>query len=100
MESYLERRTKEFKTKGEEVKKLLPAQTSSDPFTMPFESFDKIFSAMKSLYWDSVVENYIGKIIDQFHKQCDSVLNGARLFEKFVKTLSIADFMNNMEGTL
>jgi hypothetical protein len=33
-----------------------------------------------------------------FHQQCDSVLKGARLFERFVKTLSIADFMKNMEG--
>ena len=37
-------------------------------------------------------------LIKQFHKQCDSVLKGARLFERFVKTLSIADFMKNMEG--
>ena len=40
------------------------------------------------------------KVLQQYYKQCDSVLQGAALFERFIKTLSIADFMNNMEGTL
>ena len=67
---------------------------------MPFETYDQIFSVMKKLYWDTVIVTYINEIIDEFHAQCDSVLNGARLFERFIKTLSIADLMNNMEGTV
>ena len=96
----MQKRISEFKKKHEEVKKLMPNNDSSAPFTVPFETYNAIFSIMKSLYWDQVVEVYIKKIITQFHNQCDSVLSGARLFEKFVKTLSIADFMNNMEGTI
>ncbi len=76
-------------------------QTSANtPFLMPFDQFESILGTMKVLYWDEVVEKYIQIIIAQFHNQCDSVLRGARLFEKFVKTLSIADFMNNMEGNV
>ena len=45
-----------------------------------------------------MVGYYINLILGSFYKQCDSVLNSAELFEKFIKTLSIADFMNNMEG--
>jgi hypothetical protein len=93
-------RIAKFKSSYEKVKDLMPAKDSSDPFTIPYETYDKIFSVMKSLYWDEVVENYIKHIITRFHNQCDSVLSGARLFERFVKTLSIADFMNNMEGTI
>ena len=96
----MQKRISEFKKKHEEVKKLMPNNDSSAPFTVPFETYNAIFSIMKTLYWDQVVEVYIKKIITQFHNQCDSVLSGARLFEKFVKTLSIADFMNNMEGTI
>ena len=53
---------------------------------------------MKKLFWDDLVEKYIRLIIEKFHKQCDSVLEGASLFEHFIKTLSVASFMNNMEG--
>lgn len=89
-----------FKDSYDKVKALIPKKDNNAPFTISFETYDSIFSIMKSLYWDGVVETYIKKIITQFHNQCDSVLSGARLFEKFVKTLSIADFMNNMEGTV
>ena len=89
-----------FKGKYENIRALIPEKDSSAPFTLPFETYEKIFSVMKSLYWDEIVESYIRKIITKFHNQCDSVLSGARLFERFVKTLSIADFMNNMEGTI
>ena len=67
---------------------------------MPFAQYEKIFEPMKELYWDDGVNEYISVILAQFYKQCDSVLKGANLFERFIKTLSIADFMNNMEGTI
>ena len=92
-------RIERFKKTADEVKKLLRKPTS-DTFVMPFEEYSKIFDPVKALYWDDVVFTYLGAVIGQFHKQCDSVLEGARLFEKFVKTLSIADFMKNMEGTV
>ncbi len=96
---YADKRAKDFKAKSEVIKKL-PTTQSNTPFIMPFDDYKEVIRAMKSLYWDTVVQVYIKEIIDQFHNQCDSVLSGARLFEKFVKTLSIADFMNNMEGTV
>lgn len=95
----LKTRQKEFEKAYNEVLKLLP-QDSNQPFTISFDKYQKIFDPMKKLYWDGAVKVYIDKILDQFHKQCDSVLDGASLFEKFIKTLSIADFMNNMEGTV
>ena len=96
---WLRDRKAQFKKAGEEVNKLL-TDHNDQPFTMPFETYNSIFAPMKKLYWDGVVSYYIQLILSQFYKQCDSVLKGATLFEKFVKTLSIADFMNNMEGTL
>jgi len=95
----LNARTNLFKQKAKEIKALLPG-VSSDAFVMPFADYLKIFNPIKELYWDTVVYKYLGLVIEQFHKQCDSVLKGARLFERFVKTLSIADFMKNMEGTV
>jgi hypothetical protein len=88
-----------FKQKYKEIKSLLP-KSSDQSFTMPFETYSRIFAPMKTLYWDLVVSKYINLILKQYYKQCDSVLQGAGLFERFIKTLSIADFMNNMEGTL
>ena len=69
-------------------------------FTVPIEKFNQVFDPIKKLYWDDTVMNYIQLILDQFHKQCDSVLESAALFEKFIKTLAVADFMNNMEGNV
>ena len=92
-------RQKEFEKAQNEVLKLLPDH-SDQPFTMSFETYQRIFEPMKKLYWDGAVKIYIDKILGKFHKQCDSVLEGASLFEKFIKTLSIADFMNNMEGSI
>ena len=91
-------RAKLFKKEKEEVMKLLPKVTD-EPFTMEFDTYSEIFGKLKKLYWDDVVDKYIKMIIERFHKQCDSVLDGASLFERFIKTLSIADFMNNMEGS-
>ena len=96
---WLRTRMEAFKKAGNEVNHLLPAATN-EPFTMPFSAYQQIFAPMKKLYWDEIVKKYLDLILAQFHKQCDSVLQGATLFEKFIKTLSIADFMNNMEGTM
>ena len=65
-----------------------------------FEKYQAIFNPIKELYWDGVVSEYLQVILKLFYKQCDSVLKGATLFERFVKSLSIADFMNNMEGSV
>lgn len=97
--SELNRRISVLQAKSKEVKAILPAATN-DTFVMPFDTYLKIFNPIKEIYWDTVVHKYLGLVIAQFHKQCDSVLKGARLFEKFVKTLSIADFMKNMEGNV
>jgi hypothetical protein len=97
--SWLQQREEQFTKLCDGVEKLLPSMTK-DTFTMDFARYEEIFNSMKQLYWDTVVEEYMNLILDQFHKQCDSVLSGARLFERFVKVLSIADFMNNMEGTV
>jgi hypothetical protein len=88
-----------FKQKYKEVQALLP-KVSEQAFTIPYDTYRRIFLPMKRLYWDAVVSKYINLILRQYYKQCDSVLQGAALFERFIKTLSIADFMNNMEGTL
>ena len=97
--AWLQQREEQFTKTRTAVEKLLPAQTQNS-FTMDFAKYEEIFNPMKELYWDTVTEEYINLILNQFHQQCDSVLNGARLFERFIKMLSIADFMNNMEGTL
>ena len=96
---YLRRREKMFRDAQTKISSLLPA-VNENPFTMPIDKYNEIFGEMKKLYWDSVVNEYLKLIIDMFHQQCDSVLKGARLFERFVKTLSIADFMKNMEGNV
>jgi hypothetical protein len=67
-------------------------------FTVPIDAFNNVFDPIKKLYWDDVVMKYLKIILLQFHAQCDSVLSSAALFEKFIKTLAIADFMSNMEG--
>ncbi len=97
--AWLKDREKEFAEKGKTVAGLLPAVTDA-PFTMPYEKYEEIFLNLKKLYWDDMVDGYIKLILDRFYKQCDNVLKGASIFERFIKTFSIADFMSNMEGTL
>ena len=81
-----------------EVDKLLKNWSGNkESFTMPYEEFEKIYQPVKNLYWDTVAAEYINAILAKFHAQCDSVLRSAKLFEKFIKTFSIAEFMNNME---
>ena len=99
VDRYLQARIAAFTKASQEVEKRLPAPNSA-PFVITFSNYEEIFNPIKKLYWDEVAERYIGLILSQFHKQCDSVLNGAKMFEKFIKTLSIADFMNNMEGAI
>ena len=96
---WLTEREEMFSKARDTVKDLLPAKTD-EVFTISFAQYQEIFQPMKQLYWDEIVQKYITLILNQFYKQCDSVLKGANLFERFIKTLSIADFMNNMEGTL
>ena len=101
--NWLEQRKKLFaegKSKSEQMINQLKLKDRKGPFTVPIADFNKLFDPMKQLYWDDVVMTYIGLILDRFHSQCDSVLKSATLFEKFVKTLAVADFMNNMEGTV
>ena len=97
---YQEREEKFKKTKSIVLKALEDVKDTSNCFTIPYEKYTEIFAPMKKLYWDEVALKYIDTILAQFYKQCDSVLNSAKLFEKFIKTLSIADFMNNMEGNV
>ena len=91
-----------IESKQKQVKALLPPKSAatSDTFVIPFDKYCSIFDPIKKLYWDDVVYKYLGQILAQFYKQCDTVLEGARGFERFVKTLAIADFMKNMEGTV
>ena len=97
--STLNRELDKFKTEKNKVTKLLGEIQGSDvSFTIPFAKFTEIFGSLKKLYWDEVAAKYISLILGQFYKQCDSVLGSADLFENFIKILSIADFMNNMEG--
>ena len=96
---YLREREEKFK----ELKKTALAQieelkADDTCFTIPYEKFNEIFEPVKQLYWDEVALKYINMILGQFYKQCDSVLDSAKLFERFIKMLSIADFMNNMDG--
>ena len=88
-----------FAKTRERVFSLLPEDTQ-EPFTMPYEKFLEIFEPMKKLFWDDVVDVYIRLILLVFHQQCDNVLQGAKLFERFIKIFSIAEFMNNMEGDI
>lgn len=95
----LENRQKEFMETGVKIKMYLNNLPKGDSsFTVEFDEFAKnVSEPMKIVYWDTVVNTYIDLILNRFHKQCDSVLQSAKLFEKFIKVLSIADFMNNME---
>jgi hypothetical protein len=99
IENQLDARREKFVSVAKQVKAMLPPVTT-EPFTMPFEKYLSVFNPIKELYWDAVVYKYLGPVVDQFHKQCDTVLDGARSFERFVKILAIADFMKNMEGTV
>lgn len=99
IESQLDARRERFQNLSKQVKAQLPPVTG-EPFVLPFEKYLSIFEPLKELYWDTVVYKYLGPVVDQFHKQCDTVLDGARSFERFVKILAIADFMKNMEGTV
>ena len=100
-QEWLRQRQNAFKTEKEKVSKLLSAVTATDSsFTIPYSKYEEIFNPVKKLYWDEVAYSYIGMILGQFYKQCDSVLGSASLFENFIKILSIADFMNNMEGNV
>lgn len=93
-------RKKEF---AETKKKVMAAleglggASATDCFTLPFDKFGEIFGPVKSLYWDNVAQLYVDKILDRFYSQCDNVLNSAKKFEKFIKTFSIAEFMNNLD---
>jgi hypothetical protein len=101
MGKWLQAREQSFKNNKVKVAKALQSfPQAQDSFTVSYAKYQEIFDPMKQLYWDEVVGYYIGMILTQFYKQCDSVLNSAGLFEKFIKTLSIADFMNNMEGNV
>ncbi len=98
--TYTAQRKEAFRKGYEAIKNSWPKVAGNGSLTMPFKNYDVIMSTMKQLYWDAVVNTYLSLIINKFHEQCNSVLLGAELFERFVKTLSIADFMNNMEGTV
>ena len=100
-QTWLRTRQETFQSQKESVlEELKTIPSSTEPFTIPFEKYEKIFTPVKRLYWDEVAGEYMEKILSQFYKQCDSVLKSASLFENFIKILSIADFMNNMEGTV
>ena len=99
--SWLNKRHDAFKKEKDRVLKALSAiPDSTDPLTIPLAKYNEIFNPIKKLYWDDVAANYMDKILSQFYKQCDSVLDSASKFENFIKVLSIADFMNNMEGNV
>ena len=66
-------------------------------FTIPFAKFNEIYEPIKNMYWNTAAEPYVKAILTKFYNQCDSVLRSAKLFERFIKTFSIAEFMNNME---
>ncbi len=98
-QEWLRGRNEIFKTEKTRIMKLLSEIPDTETsFTIPFNKYSEIFSAVKKLYWDEVAAVYIKSILKQFYNQCDSVLGSASLFENFIKILSIADFMNNMEG--
>ncbi len=98
-QSMLNKNLERFKSEKNKVTKLIAELPDTDTsFTIPFSKYSEIFNPIKALYWDTVAAKYIKNILDQFYKQCDSVLSSASLFENFIKILSIADFMNNMEG--
>ncbi len=88
----------EKKQTAERLKKL-GGNNAGTPFTVPFEQYLELFEPIKKLYWDNVVQKYLALILDKFYRQCDTVLESSRLFERFIKTFSIAELMNNMEGS-
>jgi hypothetical protein len=95
----LTQRLEKFKSEKTKLNNLISQLPDTEAsFTIPFAKYNEIFNPIKALYWDAVAATYIKTILDQFYKQCDSVLGSAALFENFIKVLSIADFMNNMEG--
>lgn len=97
----LSNRQRELESTRKSVDKLLKELPEGKQcFTLPFDKFSAIFAPIKKLYWDDVACKYVNKILQTFYKQCDNVLDSAKLFERFIKTLSIAEFMNNMEGTV
>ena len=98
-QSMLTQRLEKFKSEKTKLNNLISQLPDTEAsFTIPFAKYNEIFNPIKALYWDAVAATYIKTILDQFYKQCDSVLGSAALFENFIKVLSIADFMNNMEG--
>ena len=101
---WLEKRQKLFQTEHEKAKKMIAKmkldRKETTSFTVTLEDFNELFAPMKKIYWDETVMTYINLILQRFHDQCDSVLQSAALFEKFVKTLAVADFMNNMDGNV
>ena len=99
LQGWLRDRNEQFKSEKKNVSKLVSELPGSETsFTVPFKKYSDIFLPIKRLYWDEVAAKYIKLILAQFYNQCDSVLGSASLFENFIKILSIADFMNNMEG--
>ena len=102
MSAWLERRVTQFREASTScealIRELNLSRRNAGCFTIPIQSFNNVFDPLKRLYWDEVVMKYMQLILHQFHDQCDKVLKSAALFEKFIKTLAVADFMNNMEG--
>ncbi len=96
---YLRRRMSDAVKDKEEVVAGFALIDDNAPFTMEFGKFNAIFGKLKALLWDSVVKKYMDLIMERFYKQCDSVLQGADMFARFIKTFSIAEFMNSMDNT-
>lgn len=88
-----------FAILGKDLKSKLIPDTKL-PFIVHLSEFNIVMDRIKKLYWDDIVKVYIDKVLQQFYKQCDSVLSSAALFEKFIKTLSIAEFMSNMDESV
>ncbi|MBO7149318.1 MAG: DEAD/DEAH box helicase family protein [Clostridia bacterium] len=101
-ETYLKARMAEFGdlAKGENAYSKAFPEDNNKPFVIPFDEYLELFNPLKKLYWDEIVAKYLSIILSHFHMQCDSVLDGAKLFEKFIKTLTIAEFMSDMEGNV
>lgn len=99
----MERKNDYFSSRREMFIKLksdLESKLEKDPkqpFVMTMDKFGAIMEPIKKLFWDNVVKNYIDRVLEQFYKQCDNVLDSAAMFERFIKTLAIAEFISNME---
>ena len=93
----LKERLKRLTEANKTVSNWLSGKGKKGGFTIPFAEFQQMYQPIKCLYWDTVAMRYIKVILDRFYAQCDSVLSSAELFERFVKTFSIAEFMKNME---